>query len=159
MLNVRQFRRFVIEPALEAMGMHSEWSVRLVLGTAMVESGLVYLTQHNDGPARGLFQMEPDTHDDIWVNYLAARPDHRGRLFDAFGVALMIDGRDELYTNLGYATAMCRLQYWRHAFTIPAYTDVEGLGALWKRFYNTPAGAGTVSKFVEAYVKHVEPAL
>src|SRR5260221_162978 len=47
--------------------------VELLLGTALQESGLTYRVQLGGGPARGLFQMEPNTHDDIWDNFLKYR--------------------------------------------------------------------------------------
>jgi hypothetical protein len=63
MLNVASIRTQVIYPALNKMGMWSEAAGELVLGTAIVESNHTYLKQHGDGPALGLWQVEPATHD------------------------------------------------------------------------------------------------
>ena len=40
----------VIAPALEKIGLWSRSAEELVLGTAIIESGLTYLKQHGDGP-------------------------------------------------------------------------------------------------------------
>jgi hypothetical protein len=43
----------------------------LLLGTALTESGdMHYLHQLGNGPALGVYQMEPTTHEDIYDNYL-----------------------------------------------------------------------------------------
>ena len=65
----------VIAPALEKIGLWSRAAEELVLGTAIIESGLTYLKQHGDGPALGLWQVEPATHDDLYTNFLNYRPE------------------------------------------------------------------------------------
>ena len=49
----------VIRPALKKLRLWSPSAEELVFGTAIVESGLTYLKQHGDGPALGLWQVEP----------------------------------------------------------------------------------------------------
>jgi hypothetical protein len=75
MLSVSSIRTQVIYPALNKMGMWSEAAGELVLGTAIVESNLTYLKQHGEGPALGLWQVEPATHEDLYANYLNFRPE------------------------------------------------------------------------------------
>ena len=65
----------VIAPALDKIDLWSRAAEELVLGTAIVESGLTYLIQHSDGPALGLWQIEPATHEDLYTNFLNYRPD------------------------------------------------------------------------------------
>ena len=43
----------VIAPALDKIGLWSRAAEELVLGTAIVESGLTYLKQHGDGSGLG----------------------------------------------------------------------------------------------------------
>jgi hypothetical protein len=57
--HVTSIRTQVIYPARNKMGMWSEAAGELVLGTAIVESNLTYLKQHGEGPALGLWQVEP----------------------------------------------------------------------------------------------------
>ena len=60
----------VIRPALTKINLWSSSAEELVLGTAIVESGLTYLKQHGDGPALGLWQIEPATHEDLYTNFV-----------------------------------------------------------------------------------------
>ena len=149
MLNITQFRSNVVRPTLEAIGAHGAAAENLVLGTALQESNLHYLRQLNDGPARGIYQMEPATHDDIWDNYLEYRPEPRSRI-EAF-LAPNQDRVSQLIWNLGYATAMCRVHYQRVSEALPAADDIPALAAYWKEYYNTPLGRGTVDEFVDKF--------
>ena len=76
----------VVEPGLSAIGLDSQAARELLLGTALQETGLRNIQQVG-GPALGYFQMEPATHDDIWENFLAYRPDLAARV-----KALLPDG-------------------------------------------------------------------
>ena len=60
----------VIRPALTKINLWSRSAEELVLGTAIVESGLTYLKQRGEGPALGLWQIEPATHEDLYTNFL-----------------------------------------------------------------------------------------
>jgi hypothetical protein len=153
MLNVLQFRMTIVRPVLQDIGAHSQAAENLVLGTALQESNLHYLRQLGDGPARGLYQMEPATHDDIWQNYLAFREELRGRVS-----SFLVGGRDrveQLVWNLAYATAMCRVHYMRVPAPLPAATDIAGMAAYWKQHYNTPQGKGTPEEFAGKFEKAV----
>jgi hypothetical protein len=74
MIDPRQFRALIVRPALESINLWSQQAEDLVMGTAAQESRLIYLRQLGNGPALGLFQMEPATHNDIWVNFLRWKP-------------------------------------------------------------------------------------
>src|SRR5947207_14512835 len=108
--NPKGFVDEVIAPALEALGLDGDLqaATELLLGTAMQESGLVFRKQLGGGPARGLFQMEPATHDDIWANFL------KFRAALAAKVRQFLAGREvdaeELIDNDRYAAAMARIQ-------------------------------------------------
>ncbi len=106
MLNIPQFCANIVRPTLEAIGAHNRAAEDLVLGTALQESNLRYLRQLNEGPARGVYQMEPATHDDIWENYLAFRAELSGRV-SAF-LAPEQDRVDQLVWNLAHAVDLDR---------------------------------------------------
>ncbi|MFT9424981.1 MAG: hypothetical protein ABF570_07600, partial [Acetobacter syzygii] len=72
-LDLAQFKALLVRPVLAQIGLAGAAAVPLVTGTALVESGLVWLRQNGGGPALGLWQMEPATHDDCWRNFLAFR--------------------------------------------------------------------------------------
>lgn len=138
----------VVAPVLDRLGMRSPAAENLLLGTALVESWTVALAQDGGGPALGIYQMEPATHDDA-IAWLARRPDTAPLVL--IHRAPQPDPRAQLATNLAYATAMCRIQYWRRPEPLPAADDVAGLAAYWKRFWNTAAGRGDPDEFVRRW--------
>lgn len=149
MLDVRQFRDLIVRPVLQALDAYSDAAEALLLGTAAQESRFVYLRQLGGGPALGLYQMEPATHDDIWNNYLRYRNDLSGRVNR--WLVPGHDRHDQLVWNLAYATAMCRMHYRRVPVALPAANDVAGLAAYWKAHYNTAGGAGSEAEFIENF--------
>ena len=142
-----EFRESVIKPTLEKMGLWSESAESLILGTAIQESRLKYRKQIGGGPALGLFQMEPFTHDSIRKDYL----DYRSELKEKVDQFTDNPVAEELENNDEYACAMCRIHYLRVKESLPAAHDILGAANYWKSHYNTPKGAGTVSEFVENY--------
>lgn len=150
MIDAIHLVRCVIRPVLKDLGLWSVPAEALVLGTACQESNCgLYLTQLGNGPALGIFQMEPRTHDDIWNRYLADRQDlakkvNRWRICWGNGA-----GAEEMAGNLYYAAAMCRVHYLRVSEPIP--DTLEGQAAYWKEYYNTPAGAGSASDYMGSW--------
>ena len=158
MLDPDQLKEYVIGPALRHMGVYSVAAEQMVLGTAAVESGLQYLHQLRQGPAIGLWQMEPPTHNDIYKNFLVYHPKLRiavGRLVtDAVPYNPVINDRAEMMAwNLRYGAAMCRLHYYRYPEPLPEAGDIEGQAKLWKSRYNSFQGKGTVEKYMAAWAQ------
>ena len=131
--------------------MHSTAAERLLLGTAAAESLLKYRKQIG-GPALGLFQMEPRSHDDIYENFL----NYPGRAVLRQKIIGLLshpdaDKYDALVNNDPYACAMARVQYYRFPAPMPAADDLDALARYWKRYYNTASGAGTIAGFKEKW--------
>lgn len=129
----------------------SEEAVNLLLGTAAQESGMGhYIRQLGQGPARGIFQMEPATERDIWDNYLRFKQEIKQAVID-------ITGRSGpgpwLEWDLAYQIVMARLHYLRVKPPIPS--DLEGQARYWKQYYNTVAGSGTVAEYLKNYSNKV----
>lgn len=151
-INTNQLRTYIINPALEGVGLYSAAASRLLLGTCAQESAMgTYLHQMN-GPALGIYQMEPNTHDDIWHNYIDYRTELSDEIQDLVGV---IPHPDLMIHNLKYATIMARLHYYRVAEPLPDKDDVEGLAKYWKKYYNTEMGRGTTREFITNYERYV----
>lgn len=150
-LDSKQLRLYVVRPALQAIGLWSPTAENLVLGTGIVESKLTYLKQLGAGPALGLFQMEPFTHNDIWRTTLWGKELGMkvGNLIRPWGSTSYPDPA-EMISNLNYAAAMCRVHYRRIRAPLPG-NEPEGLAGYWKQYYNTPLGAGTVEKALPAF--------
>lgn len=156
-MNPTHLRELVIRPTLQHLQLGGAAAEDLLLGTAAQESGLgASLKQLGKGPALGIYQTEPATHDDIWANFLRYRGDLRDRVIALLahvnlGLPLPVTSQDslahQLVWNVAYATAIARLVYLRDPAPLPAAGDVVAMAATWKRVYNTEGGAGTVDEF------------
>ena len=143
--------RQIIKTTLLYIDKYSEDAEELLMLTAAVESGLgTYMYQVN-GPARGIFQMEPATENDCWKNYLNLRNDAYIEKIKN----LKFSGLDNLPYNLAYQVALCRVHCLRVTEAIPPKTDVKALAEYWKKYYNTVKGKGTVDKAVKEYKRLV----
>lgn len=138
-----------MRPALFDLGMQyaSREAEYLLLATAAHESRLSYLRQLN-GPALGVYQMEPATLDDLYENYLAYR-----------GPTMPPRDCERLIYDLRYATQVARLHYYRFPERLPPAWDAEAQWQLYKLRWNTPLGAATREQFVAAWQQCVEPVL
>ena len=130
----------------------SEAAVELLVGTALHESGgLRWRTQLSGGPARGLFQMERATHDDIWINYLAYRPPLSDAIKTAFTPAGGNLEFEQITHDDGYAALMARLKYVRVPAALPVAGNLRGQAEYWKTYYNTHLGKGTPAEYVASW--------
>jgi len=155
-LDVKQFRELVVRPTLEQIDLWSEAAENLVVGTAVQESRLRFLKQRGGGPARGVYQIEPATEDDVWVNFLEYRPALYRTVANIRGPVGHGASPDPLIYSLAYATAICRVIYYRRPEPLPAADDIPGLAAYWKQHYNTPRGAGTAMEWEDNYRRYCE---
>jgi len=140
-----QLREYIIRPVLNRIGLYSEAAEELLMLTAATESLCGKFVHQVGGPALGIFQMEPRTHDDIWENFLKYKP--------ALAMHVKTYGRisQQLPGNLYYACAMARVHYLRVPERLPSAMDVDGLARYWKDHYNTHLGAGQPHEAVENY--------
>jgi len=143
-MNINQFEDLIVQPTLEELGCATPNAIQLVTATALAESRLFYIHQLG-GPALGVFQMEPATHDDVWNNYLRYRPEIADKI-DAMGTGLRCP--HELIWNLKYAAAMCRIHYLRVPKPLPQYNNAHSMAQYWKEHYNTHLGKGTIEHFL-----------
>ena len=173
---VPYLHRGVIVPTLEFMAresgrayISSQDAQAILLGIAATESALKFTRQIARytkadangkrkkvyGPARSYFQAEPSTARDVI---------HRYRKKDGMGDAIVpILPQDvslsskEFLEALRYSAplgCMCaRLKLMDDPRALPAWHDVEGQAAIWKRIYNSHLGAGEEKQYVEAVEK------
>jgi hypothetical protein len=161
MLNIQQFRDLVIIPTLERMGgkFNSPDAVCLLLGTAIHESRLEYLKQIPNGPALGLYQIEPATIEDIHANYLSFRPELNSKIESLLSHDPNVNGLFEkaiercsqAVTNMAYQVAMARLVYYRRPEPLPHWENSLEVAKFWKTHFNTIQGAGKVGDFEKSY--------
>jgi hypothetical protein len=144
--------RALIRDVLTQVGLYSNSAEELLMLTAAVESKLGYYIRQVGGPAKGIFQMEPNTEEDIWENYLA----YKGELSYKITSKFMTNNLAELEWNLAYQIIMARIHYLRVPEPLPHPLDKVGLATYWKKYYNTSAGKGTVAKAIDAYEEYVQ---
>lgn len=151
MIDAAQLREFIVRPALLAINLYSPAAENLLMGTAAVESHLIYVDQlqPGNGPAYGPWQMERRTHDDL-VRWLEGFPALKAKV-DGMVASWPKERHYQLHTNLAYAVVMARLYYYRVKEPLPPPNDVLAMARYWKLHYNTPLGKGTVKGFVKAY--------
>ena len=142
--------RALISDVLKSIDLYSKAAVELLMLTSAVEAHCGSYIEQVGGPALGIFQMEPATHDDIWNNYLIFHND----LFNK--VIILRNGNAKLSqrANLSYQIAMARVHYLRVNEKLPSYRDIPGMARYWKKYYNTELGRGTTSDAREKYKRY-----
>ncbi len=121
----------IIAPVFEHLAGHvprldSPAARRLLLGTALVESGGREIFQRGDGPAVSLFQIEMVTFRDVWDRYLAARLAFRDAV-DALAWPGIEPGL-QLPVNQHLACATARIRYWMAPEPLPDAEACEAHG-------------------------------
>ena len=145
-LHLRQFRNLIIKPTLEQFNLDGPAATQLVEFTIAAESiiGETQFIKQTNGPALGIIQMEPATHD--WLkHYITQRSDR----FTALINWIQHTGgynTDRLIYDLKYQVIMCRIRYLTVPAALPEAYDWDNIAAYWKKYYNTPAGAGNIAK-------------
>nr|WP_087475470.1 hypothetical protein [Nitrospira cf. moscoviensis SBR1015] len=154
-MDPKHLRDLVIKPACEAIGLYSLAAEELLLGTACQESKCgTFLKQLGKGPALGIFQMEPRTYHDHWSHFLVGRElGQKAGAMAYWGSTDAHPAPEQMIWNLRFAAAMCRIHYYRVKDPLPAAGDIPAQAAYWKRFYNTPKGAGTVEEYLNNWRK------
>ncbi len=150
-INKEEIRRLIKE-VLQNINLYSKNAEELLMMTAAVESNMgEYLYQKGAGNARGIWQMEPSTEQDIKDNYLVYHPTLMKRVMEY--QSLYQD--EEMVYNLAYQIAMARVHYLRVKTKLPEATDLQGLAEYWKLYYNSYKGKGTVDKALRKYILYV----
>lgn len=150
MLDCSQFRSLIVEPVLSKLRLYSKGAEELLVFTCAAESLGGTLLAQIKGPALGIYQMEPNTYTDIWVNYIRARNQLATLMAIHFGCN-KIPEIERLVYDLHYATAMSRIHYLRVTQIIPDAKDVEGMWDYYKKYYNTEKGKAKKEDTIKKY--------
>jgi len=140
--------RSLIKRVLQPHDLWSQEAEDLLMGTAAQESRLgKYIAQIN-GPAKGIFQMEPATEKDLWEYIVRKDLNHLvGTVSGVFSPNLL-----HLEGNLIYQIIIARIFYRRVKEAIP-----EGLvpqAKYYKKYWNTELGKATVDQYVRNYTTY-----
>ena len=123
--------------------------IKLIYETGIVESGYRVRKQCK-GPALGYWQMEPTTAWDILKNYVMYNKD----LYDIIFPYISIKHTDMRalkhllqYNNI-FGLLMTYIHYKRTMHGEPIDTRMER-AKVWKKYYNTRYGKGTIEKYMK----------
>lgn len=146
--------RELISKILKVANLHSIQAVELLMATAAHESHLgTYLKQLN-GPAIGLFKIEPSTDSDNWENFISFRPDLKRRIVDTANVHGPSSWALEI--NIAYQVLMARVKYLREKSPLPEHTDINGIAKYWNDYYNCNDKKGHPDEFINNYHRFVK---
>lgn len=156
------FRDYIIKPVLKRISPVIPYSLsaeNLLLGTCAKESDFgKYLVQLEKGPAVSVYQIEPETYLDLFINTLSFNKEQMNLVKDFVGNKLPSNGippTDTMVYNLHYATLIARLIYYRAPKALPAEDDIEGLAKYYKIYFNSIAGKATEEEFVTNYHRYI----
>lgn len=160
-----QVREILIRQPLLAINIPSFWSAdaeELIMGTAAQESNLfnfvkqvsLYYSYIGTEGGFGPFQMEKITFDDLWARLIKGK-----ELEDKIMATCNLCHSPtviQLMTHLDLAVIMCRVKYLSIEEPLPQASDIPRIAAYWKKYYNTPQGAGTEQEFISNYHRYVK---
>lgn len=141
-----QFREFITRTLMEFAPHYASLpAIELLLLTAAAESDFGTYLYQKSGPAKGLFQIEPDTHNSIHANYFHRRfPLFRQKEHDA------------LIYDLQYQVIVARGIYADKTETLPSEKNIKGLAMYHKKHWNTYLGDADPENTVAKYLKYVK---
>ena len=154
MFDITQFREDILSPTLNALQIRDPFFLELLVFTCAVESaGGTYVKQVK-GPALGIYQLEPATFTDCWVNYIVRKPD----IINLLSLNLAVHRMPhpiEMVTDLKLATAMAAMLY-KQRKACPTTTVPADLWNIYKPLWNTDKGAAVKDTCLKAYAKFIK---
>lgn len=157
MINPDQMKG-LIKRVLQKIDLYSSEASEFIYNIGLVESKYIYI-QQIQGPAVGVYQIEPWVAVDIIENYLKYRQDLMKLVastcyldWSHFTAPKEKDWEYILTTNLAAQIVFCRLHLRRIPKRLPK--TLEEQATQWKQFYNTAKGKGTPEKYCEIVQKY-----
>lgn len=143
----KQLLKLVVEPELKRMGLYTPGWAKFILMIIAHESMQGRYIKQVKGPALGLSQMEPFTHNAI-VSYLRERRPEIVHYMHKYHGGF---DSEKLIYDLRYMVAMSRLFFVRFPERLPD-ESATSLAEYAKRRWNTIAGAAEPRDYLEAYL-------
>ena len=149
-MNATHFRKYIVRQVLQDFDCWSEAAEQLLMMTAVAESGLKYIVQKNDGPARGFFQMEPWVCDDLIDSRLQNNP-YRQQSLNFMNIH---SSEKTLTLDFSFMVLSCRYFYMEIPQALPHKQDFEGIWRYYKKYWNTKKGKATKAHFFKMWDKY-----
>lgn len=152
-----QYREVIKDTLLKFEGLggarYSDDAVELLMMIAAHESHMGRFIKQVKGPALGIFQMEPVTHDDIWKNFISKNQKLEFAvakfLPSSHSLVSKLSQAELLATDIRYATILARVFFMRFKEPIP--TDDLGKARYAKWYWNTELGKASINDYFAAY--------
>lgn len=148
---IEQLRTYIIRPSLQTVSLWSAAAENLMMMTVCAETQGIYFKQEH-GPALGIYQIEPSTHDSI--KKTLGNRDNKviSESILAACFYAMYPSDDALIHNLRYATLIARMVYHRHSVPLPNETDYHALAEYYVKYYNA-GGKATPERAYNIYME------
>jgi hypothetical protein len=151
-----------INYTLKEIGLYSRDMHNLLMGTVASETDMGTCKTMNRGPDYGFFQIEKSNHDDIWDNWLIAKPVLTKKLRSLMWP--MTPKIVQLKFNMRYQIAMAAIHYDRANYITKClerkkFTNrsdyIWWLSYVHKKHYNTKYGKSTTTRFFDKYHEYI----
>lgn len=163
MIRPQDLRQFVIKPVLtslaEKIGItETPVAEALLLATAAQETHCGEFLAQVDGPALGIYQMEPNTAQDIYFNFLQGQWNRWANVVNMWAIPEPRPAElwRQMPYNLALATLFARILYFRVQEPLPKSTDAEDLWPYYKAHWNSYQGAATEEEFIDNVTKYTD---
>ncbi len=142
-----------IELTLKYLNLYSEDVHYLLMFTASIESNLGKMIKQINGPAEGIFQMEPST--EAYIMKWLDKPKNKELKAKVLSLipSKTIKGTSHMQTVLPYQIAMARIYYFMDKTPIPKRTDKDNVYYVYKNIWNTVKGKSTKDRSLEKVSK------
>jgi len=129
-----------------------DFYTRLLLETTCAESDFgKYTSQLQGGVALGVLQIEPSSYKDLYTHYFTSQNTLaiKDAIEQFYNQSQSVE--DNLKFNIRYQLAVAFVIYYRRISTksFKHLDSVYTRAAIWKKYYNTFRGAGTLRKYVD----------
>lgn len=159
MINHLQLRELVIQPALNGMELYSPSAEEMLICISAQESEDGYYLKQTVGgvyAALSIFQMQPETHDNIWNKTLSSvAHSYTGLLILKTCNYTLRPKASVMVYNLLYAACMTRAFWLSVEEPFVEVGDIDGFWDLYKRYWNTYEGKATKDEFMANYKRYV----
>ena len=152
-MNKEQLESLVVTPTLkEIPNGYSDKAVLAIMMIVAHESGRgEYLAQLNNGPARGIIQMEGWVHDDVWKNSdsIWANAANVGIISDDDAFKRIHPSSDRLIYDLKYNVFMARQRLFMDVNPLP--DDIVEMSKYLKGYWNSSQGSANELSYFNDY--------
>lgn len=147
---IKELKEWIVELALEQVGINSKPLEQVVIATAIY--GYKNTKQQRNGQKVrfGLFQIDANTHKNVWDHFIAADPDLASRIRGMASQHDFLNNPDrELASNLVYASAIAAVIYLQNGFPLNLSGTLSNsmIADLWMRYY--PHNDGNTFHFLK----------